>query len=186
MGTDGRHHDLVQARCSGHVDGRLRRAGWHTAREVEVIQGRSHGWIDLLAFDPKTGILLVIEVKTRLDDLGSIERQLGWYERSAFEVAQRLGWHPRRAVGWLLVLASDEVEGVLRANRDLMTRAFPTRARAMSGLLDGADQRGLGRGIALIDPTSKRRNWLRLSRIDGRRSPAPFTDYADAARRLAA
>lgn len=186
MGGDGRQRDLVHARCSGHVDGRLRRAGSHTAREVEVIHGRSHGGIDLLAFDPKTGILLVIEVKTRLDDLGSIERQLGWYERSAFEVAQRLGWHPRRVVGWLLVLASDEVEGVLRSNRDLMTRAFPTRAKAMSGLLDGTDHRGLGRGLALIDPTSKRRNWLGLSRIDGRRSPAPFTDYGDAARRLAA
>jgi transcriptional regulator with XRE-family HTH domain len=179
-----RQRDLVHARCSGYVDRRLRGAGWLTAREVEIVHGRSHGWIDLLAFDPRTGTLLVIEVKTRLDDLGAVERQLGWYERSAFEVARRLGWRPRRVVGWLLVLASDEVESVLRSNRGLMAQAFPTRAREMGRLLDAHDQSGGGRGIALIDPTSKRRNWLGLSRIDGRRASVPFKDYGDAACRM--
>src|SRR5438045_3498710 len=51
-GTNQR--DSVYARCSGHVDRRLRGAGWSTAREVEVIQGRSHGWIDVLAYDHRT------------------------------------------------------------------------------------------------------------------------------------
>jgi hypothetical protein len=41
-----------------------------------------------------------------------------------------------------------------------------------------------GRGLALIDPSSRRRAWLIRTRLDGRRSPAPFADYADAARRL--
>lgn len=59
-------HDLVHARCSGYVDRRLRRAGWEVRREVEVVNGQSHGWIDLLAFDPRTGMLLIIEVKTRI------------------------------------------------------------------------------------------------------------------------
>jgi transcriptional regulator with XRE-family HTH domain len=179
-----RQRDLVHARCSGYVDRRLHGAGWLTAREVEIVHGRSHGWIDLLAFDPGTGTVLVIEVKTRLDDIGAIERQVGWYERSAFEVARGLGWRPRGVVGWLLVLASDEVEGVLRSNRDLMARAFPTRAKEMTRLLDAHDHDSGGRGVALIDPRSKRRNWLVPARIDGRRSAAPFTDYGDAAGRL--
>lgn len=182
---DRRQHDLVHARCSGHADRRLRTAGWLTAREIEIVHGRSHGWIDLLAFDPSSGTLLVIEIKTRLDDIGAIERQLGWYERSAFDVAKRLGWRPRRVVTWLLVLASDEVEDTLRANRELMARAFPIRARAMSELLVGGDLPVRGRGVALIDPVSKRRVWLMPSRVDGRRSPAPYSTYADAARRLA-
>jgi transcriptional regulator with XRE-family HTH domain len=181
----GRQRDLVHARCSGHVDRRLRTAGWLTAREVEIAQGRSHGWIDLLAFDPRTGTLLVIEIKTRLDDIGAVERQLGWYERSAFEVARRLGWRPRRVVGWLLLLASDEVEDVLRSNRALMAHAFPVRAQAMSALIARSDEPLGGHALALIDPVGKRQTWLIPARIDRRRSPAPYSDYADAARRMA-
>ena len=80
---DPRVRDAVHARCSAYVDRRLRGLGWATAREVEVVHGRSHGWIDLLAFDPRTQTLLIIEIKTRIDDLGGLERQLGWYERMA-------------------------------------------------------------------------------------------------------
>ena len=40
-----------------------------------------------------------------------------------------------------------------------------------------ADQR---RNLALIDPRSKRRQWLRPSRVDGRRSAAPYADYIKA------
>ena len=181
----GNQRDLVHARCSAYADRRVRAAGWLTAREVEMIHGRSHGWIDLLAFDPKTGTLLVIEIKTRLDDLGAIERQLGWYERSSWDVAHRLGWRPRRIVSWLLVLATDEAERVLALNRDLMARVFPVRARALAGLLECGDMPMVGRGLALIDPTSRRQAWLMSSRTDGRRSPAPYAGYADAARRLA-
>lgn len=182
----GRQRDLVHARCSGYVDRRLRAAGWQTAREVEIVSGRSHGWIDLLAFEHSTRTLLVTEIKTRLDDIGAIERQIGWYERSAFGIARDLGWEPRRILSWLLALASDEVDESMRANRELMERAFPIRAGDMSGLLDTGRIVRSGRGIALIDPASKRKGWLIRTRTDGRRSPAPYVAYADAARRFAA
>jgi transcriptional regulator with XRE-family HTH domain len=181
---DRRQRDLVHARCSAYADRRLRASGWSTAREVEIAHGRSHGWIDLLAFDPRTGILLVIEVKTRLDDVGSAERQLGWYERSAPFVGARLGWRPRRTIGWLLVLASEEVERAIGLNRELLARAFPARARAMSEVAAHESSVIPGRGLAMVDPTSKRTAWLRPSKVDGRRSHAPFLDYGDATRRL--
>ena len=178
-------HDLVHARCSGYLDRRLRRAGWEIRREVEIVHGRSHGWIDLLAFDPRTGTLLIIEVKTRLDDLGAIERQLGWYERSAMAVARDLGWRPRRLTSWLIVLASDEVDVAIATNRDALAAAFPMRALEMSGVASGRIVSGNpSRGIALIDPSSRRREWLIRSRSDGRRSQAPYRGYADAARRF--
>ncbi len=182
----GRSSDLVHARCSGYADRRLRSQGWLTAREVEVVHARSHGWIDLLAFDPTTALLLIIEIKTSLSDMGAIERQLGWYERSGFELARRLGWHPRRIAGWLLVLASEDVEGAIRSSRELLATAFPVRAIDMLNTLESGRPTTDGRGIALIDPTSKRRAWLMRSRIDGRRSAAPYRDYGEAARRLAA
>jgi transcriptional regulator with XRE-family HTH domain len=179
--------DAVHARCSGYADRRMRAAGWLTAREVEIVHARSHGWIDLLAFDPRTGTLIVIEIKTSIRDLGEVERQLGWYERSASAAAARLGWQPRRVVSWVLVLATEEADAFVRTNGDIVSRAFPRRAVEMAGLAAFGTWPEPGeRGLALIDPRSRRRDWLIRCRTDGRRSAAPFIDHADAAKRLAA
>ncbi len=126
---------------------------------------------------------LIVEVKTRLDDLGAIERQLGWYERQAIRAANDLGWEPRQVRVWLLFLASEEVDIAVRANRHILETAFPARAREMLASLDG-NASSVRRGLALIDPTSRRRDWLLRTRVDGRRSAAPFRDYADAAARM--
>jgi transcriptional regulator with XRE-family HTH domain len=181
-GRDGQR-DLVHAWCSSYSHRRLRRASLSVAREVEVVHGRSHGWIDLLAFDDRTNTLFIIEIKTRLDDLGAIERRLGWYEREAFRAARTLGWQPRRLSTWLLFLASDEVDRAIRANRDVLALAFPMRARDMLASLGGTPA-SIGRGLAMIDPTSRRRDWLIRTRVDGRRTLARFRDYADAATRI--
>jgi transcriptional regulator with XRE-family HTH domain len=179
-----RQRDLVHARCWGYADRRFRRAGWLTAREVEIVQGRWHGWIDLLAFDPGSGTLIVVEIKTQIADIGALERQVGWYERSAFRVARGRGWQPRRTVVWVLALASLEVEATLRSNREVLAGAFPTRARQMRRLVERVDRQVIGRGLALIDPTIRRSAWLLPSRLEGRRSPPSYLGYADAARRL--
>ena len=184
---DHRQRDLVHARCSGYVSRRLLTVGWRMAREVEIAHLRSHGWIDLLAFDPRSQTLLVIEIKTVLDDLGAIERQIGWYEREARAIARQRGWTPTRVIAWLLVLATDDVEARLRANRTVIDQVFPVRATAMTErLADPGGSWPRGRGVALIDPSSRRRDWLIRCRIDGRRSQAPNRDYRDAATRLAA
>jgi transcriptional regulator with XRE-family HTH domain len=183
-----RPRDIVHARCSAHVQRRLQAHGIECMREVEIAHGRSHGWVDLLAFDRATGTLYVIELKTTLDDVGGAERQLAWYERMGPELARQRGWQVRRVRSWLLVLASEEVETSIRMNRQVLGLAFPIRAMAMRRQLVDA-RPGLGspetdgRGLALIDPTSRRRDWLLSSRLDGRRGPAPFRDDADAAAR---
>ena len=179
-----RQRDLVHARCSGYVDRRLRANRWLPIREAEFVDGRSHGWIDIIALDPSSETLLVIELKTRLDDLGLVERQLGWYGRTAGDAARRLGWRPRRIVSWLLLLASDEIENVIRQNREVLGRAFPSRARAMLEWLTNDEHPTVGRGLALIDPSSKRRDWLIPSLVDGRRSHSRYADYAAAAHRF--
>ena len=172
--------DLVHARCSAYVDRRLRADGWSTAREVALVDGRYRGWIDLLAFDPTTGSLMIIEIKTRLDDIGALERQLGWYERSAEDLARERGWPARSIRSVVLLLASEEVEQTIHANRDALSVAFPGRGDVLSATDD------VRRGLALIDPRRRRRDWLMRSRIDGRRGMAPYRNYADAADRLAA
>jgi transcriptional regulator with XRE-family HTH domain len=174
--------DAVHARCSAYVDRRLRGLGWLTAREVEVVHGRSHGWVDLLAFDRRAGTLLIIEIKTRLDDLGALERQIGCYERMAWQAARGLGWRPTRVVSLVLALASDEVERVVRSHRDLLALAFPVRATEMSEMLVRPESSFQGRGLALVDPSSRRAEWLIRTSVDGRRSKLPYLDYADVVR----
>jgi transcriptional regulator with XRE-family HTH domain len=176
-------HDTVHAWCSGYAGRRLSAAGWLIAREVDVTAGAARGWIDLVAYDPARETLVIVEIKTRLDDLGAIERQVGWYEGQAMATAHRLGWRPRRIHVWLLVLASDEVDRSLTINRDLVDQAFPGRAMDMLATLTGSAPTA-NRSIALIDPASRRTRWLIPPRSDGRRSAAPYRDYADAARRL--
>lgn len=183
---DRRQRDSVHARCSGYVDRRLRGAGWETAREVAFIDGRWRGWIDLLAFDPRTGTLIVIEIKTVIDDLGALERQVGWYERVARRVSRDRGWRPRRIVTWVLVLATEENELAMTRNLDVFDRAFDVDVASMRALLDdpGADWPS-GRGIAVIDPSRRRRTWLVGARMRGGRTASPYRDYRGAAASLA-
>lgn len=177
-----RVRDEVHARCSAYVDRRLRAAGWSTAREVEIVHRRSHGWIDILAFHRRSATLVIIEIKTRVDDLGALERQLGWYEREAWRAATTVGWRPGRAASCVLALASDEVEQVVRSHRDLFKLAFPSRAAALSRLIHEPERALVGRAFALIDPASRRREWLIATSIDGRRSRLPYRGYAEAVR----
>lgn len=184
IAIDRRRGDLVDARCSGYIDGRIRGAGWLTARELELASGRAHGWIDILAFDPRSRTLIIVEIKTRLDDIGDVERQISWYERNAFSAARSIGWRPKRSLSWLLLLASEEVETQLSLHRRVLRQAFPDRAPAMRELLSDGGGQASRRGLALVDPTSRRRHWLISARSDGRRSTTPFRDYAEAARRF--
>lgn len=171
--------DAVHAWCSGYVGRRLGRSGFDVRREVTIVQGRTRGWVDLLAYDPRRQLLLVVEIKTWIDDLGAIERQLDWYEREAPSIAREFGWRPLRISSWLLALATADVDDALRRNRDVIDAAFPERARNLARLLTGEEQPA-GRGVALVDPHSRRRNWLVPTRIDGRRSMAPYVGLADA------
>jgi hypothetical protein len=61
------------------------------------------------------------------------------------------------------------------------------RAGALEAWL--ADPAGMphpqGLGLAMIDPMSRRRNWLRPTVLDGRRRPPRYEDYSDFMRRLA-
>lgn len=178
LGDRARQRDAAHARCTSHVGRRLERSGWLVAREVEVGGGRSRGWIDVLAFHPLTGLLLVIEVKTELHDLGQVERTLGWYEREAWASARRLGWRPRRVYSALLLLATEANEQRLRSNREAIHSGFPVRAAELRNLIGGSQAGSTGRALAMIDPGSKRRLWLRPTKLDGRRGAAPYADYA--------
>jgi len=175
--------DAVHARCSAYVARRLMAAGWLVLREVEISDGRLRGWIDLVAFDPRTGTLLVIEIKTSIGDIGQLERQTGWYQHAVLS-AIPAEWRPRRIATWVLGLASAEVDQAIAQHRAVIDHSFPIRAASMRDVISGHPSVTPGPRIALIDPRSRRRDWLLATRSDGRRTPTPYQDRAGAARVL--
>jgi hypothetical protein len=131
-----------------------------------------------------TRTLVVFEVKTEIRDVGAIERALNWYLREAGHAASRFGWRPAVSVSVLVVLATDANDRTVSANRRALEVAFPSRATALRDLIGSGMARGATRYLAAIDPRSRRRQWLMATSADGRRSPAPYVDYIDAARIL--
>ena len=117
--------DAVHARCCSYVVGQLVRRGWEVRSEVEVGEGRFRGWIDVLAFRPADGALLVIEVKTGIDDLGRTLRSLGWYRRLSPEAGRNVGWRPRLIVPALLCLATVESDARLASAKEQLRVELP-------------------------------------------------------------
>jgi transcriptional regulator with XRE-family HTH domain len=148
--VERRRSDLVHARCSSFIPRRFQISGWAIARELEVATGRAHGWIDLLAFDARSRTLIIVEVKTRLDDIGAVERQVAWYEREALHIAWSLGWQPRRVLAWLLLLASDELESRISLHRHLPATSIP-RSCARDARCDPGRNFGGARARPRID-----------------------------------
>jgi transcriptional regulator with XRE-family HTH domain len=185
-GLSGRRdqRDLVHARCCGYVARHLGARDWAVETEVEIGEGRYRGWIDLLAYRASDDAGVVFEIKTEIDDLGRIQRSVGWYEREAWHAARRLGWRVRSMVSAVLVLASRENDSRTLANAELLRGAFPDRARELGPWLVDSTVARPKRAIAMIDPRSRRHDWLRSATVDGRRSPAPYADYRAAAAAL--
>jgi len=180
--------DPAHVRMSGYVCRRLEAKGWSVATEVEVGDGRSRGWIDLLAFRATTRHVLVIEIKTEIHDLGTIDRKLAWYERESWAAARRLGWRPTAVTGCLMLLMTQANDAAIRFNRDSLDSLFRLRSPDLLPFLDGSNVElpRNTRALAMVDPRSKRRSWVRPATIDGRRSPAPYVDYAHFMRRARA
>lgn len=186
--ADGRRQkDPGHARCVAYVARRLRRLGWATVTEVEIVTGSGHGWIDVLAYRERDGLLLVIEVKTDLVDIGMVLRQVSWYERAAFDAARREGWLPREATGAVLVLATQRTLERVAENRELLRQSFPMSARDLTLAVNGEGRVAARmRAMAMIDPYNRSRRWLLATPLSGRVQPAPYVDYAGLMRRIRA
>jgi transcriptional regulator with XRE-family HTH domain len=176
-----RQVDPAHAQCVAYVVRRLTAAGWVAKREVEISHARSHGWIDVLAYRAADRALLVVEMKTEIGDLGRIERSMTWYEREAPMACRRLGWSVRLVVGALIVLDTRATEMRLRLNRDALVQTFPLPPDELRRLVEfqGKATSRPARAIVAIDPSSRRRQWLRSTILHGRRGPAAYADYAE-------
>jgi transcriptional regulator with XRE-family HTH domain len=136
---DRRHATIVDRLVE-----RLRAEGWEVATEVSFNLFGERGSIDVLAFEPTTGALLVIEVKTVVPDVGGMLATLDRKVRLAPELARSRGWRVR-SVGRLLVLPEGTTaRRRVDAHAATFDNAFPSRnvevsrwLRAPSGPLSG-------------------------------------------------
>jgi transcriptional regulator with XRE-family HTH domain len=175
--------DPAHALCVAVLRRELARAGLECATEQPVADGRVRGWIDLLAFDRGRERLIVVEVKTELRDVGGLERQINTYARTCLDAARALGWHVREVLVCVVVLATSAVDAAVLANRDAFAMALPVRGReALAALASGTPIRG--RALLAIDPRRRGRAMFRSLRVDGRRTDAPYADYADFMRQV--
>jgi transcriptional regulator with XRE-family HTH domain len=186
IADQARQRDPAHARCVAYVARRLRRLGWMVLTEVEIVTGSSHGWIDVLAYRESDGLMLVIEVKTELADIGMLQRQVSWYERAAWKVVEQQGWSPRQAMSAVLALATTRTLERIADNRELLRQSLPIGARELGLLVTGSGGASRGRAMAMIDPYNRSRRWLLATPLSGRLRPAAYVDYADFMRRTRA
>jgi transcriptional regulator with XRE-family HTH domain len=102
-----RLRDRRHARLLERVVVRLRAEGWQVATEVSFSVYGERGSIDLLAFHPATGALLVVEVKSVVPDIGGMLMTLDRKVRLALRIArEQLGWEAA-SVSRMLVLPEE-------------------------------------------------------------------------------
>lgn len=175
--------DVVHAALVQAFARRLRRSGWIVHTEVPIGREAPTGWIDLLAFREQDAALLIGEIKSRIDDIGGLQRQVDRYDREAVWAARRLGWQPEVARLAVVCLDSVEVAEAARFNRGILAPAFPGEPGALDAWLRGTGgPPPAGRTLAMIDLAPRRGPALLQTPLAGRRRAAPaYTGYAEAA-----
>lgn len=121
---DQRHATLMGA-CAAWLSA----IGWLVRSEVSYSEWGERGSVDLLAWHPRTRILLVIEIKTELASVESTLRKLDEKVRLAAKIARPLGWRPA-SVSRLLVLPEDRTQRRrVHDHAVVLAQAFPVRSR---------------------------------------------------------
>ena len=132
---DGDHARLVEV-----VVALLVTAGWVVAPEATFAVGVERGSIDVLAWHPATGHLLVVEVKSVVPDVQATLAGIDRKSRLAPAIARDRGWNVR-SVSRLLVLPEDRTArrrlGQFTATFD---RALPDRTVAVRRWMSSPDR----------------------------------------------
>lgn len=129
---------LLDAAHAGMVDevvAMLRRHGWDVITEATFSVYGERGSIDVLAFHPETGALLVIEVKSVVPDMQALLAGVDRKVRLAPKIAAERGWRVR-SVSRLVVLPDDRTARRRVADHGAtFDTAFPARTAAVKGWL---------------------------------------------------
>jgi hypothetical protein len=170
---DAAHAGLVE-----QIVALLRREGWEAAVEVSFSMWGERGSVDVLARHIRTGIVLVVEVKSVVPDSQAMLHGLDRKARLAPEVAGARGW-PCSAVGRLLVVGeSSTSRRRISALGLTYAVAFPTVGWAVRRWLH--EPKGTMAGLLFLpyarrDVTSVRSNGVQRVRKRGIRPSRSHT-----------
>ncbi len=105
--------------------------GWEFAQEVAYSIYGERGVIDILAWHPGRGILLVIELKTEVVDINDLLAQMDRRRRLAVQIAQERGWGPGAVATWVVLADTRTNRRRLAAHAAMLRHAFPLDGRAI-------------------------------------------------------
>jgi Holliday junction resolvase-like predicted endonuclease len=147
--ADEEHAAIVEALADW-----LRRSGFEVEPEASFSEWGERGRIDLLAYDPRTTTVVIVEVKTLLLDLQELLGSLSVRERLVRTIAGRRGWTIERRITMLAVAGTAANRKVVRSHAELF-RPFIVRRLGQPGF-DTA-----GRMLVWITPQrAARRTWI--------------------------
>ncbi len=123
---DQAHAELVDAMLA-----LLGRLGWDTAVEVSFSKWGERGSLDILAVHPRSGLILVVEVKSVIPDAQSMLFALDRKTRLAPEIARDRGWACHRTARLLVVAESSTSRRRVAALDQTFRVAFPQTGRSV-------------------------------------------------------
>lgn len=149
---DADHAELVE-----FVARLLRRLGWEVSPEVTFAVYGERGSIDILAYHPGTGALLVIEIKSVVPDVQATLAGLDRKVRLAPAIARDRGWRVTSVSRWLVVEDSSTARDRVARHAATFRAALPLRTVALrrwaadpvgavAGLMFVRSSTGAGRG----------------------------------------
>lgn len=145
---DEEHARIVEA-----VAAWFRDHGFLVETEASFSEWGERGRIDLLAFQPVTGTLAIVEVKTQLLDLQDLFGSLNVKERLAATIAERRGWKAVRRVTVLAVANTAANRRLVRQHPSLFAE-FAGRSLTVAAL------RSDGRRIHWVNANGAAGSWL--------------------------
>ena len=125
-------HSLMSEGVVGMISGL---GGWLLAPEASFSIYGERGVIDLLAYHPATGSLLVIELKTSIVDVNEVVGTLDRKARLAPRIAADRGWRARTVSRWLIVARGSTNIRRVDAHRAVLRAAFPDDGRTVRSWL---------------------------------------------------
>lgn len=128
----GARHSALHESVSTHFD---RLPDWRTRPELSFSIYGERGVIDLVAYHPASGSLLVVELKTEIVDVNELVGTLDRKARLAPRIVKDLGWRVETVSRWVVVSRDKTNQRRIAAHRSMLGSAFPSDGHAMRSWL---------------------------------------------------